>query len=40
MWRFRQLSRYTPDGSAVTNVSIATTDTWKDKTNGEKKIRR
>tara|TARA_R110000868_G_scaffold318028_1_gene578820 strand:+ start:33923 stop:34381 length:459 start_codon:yes stop_codon:yes gene_type:complete len=23
--------RYTPSGSAVTNVSIATSDTWKDK---------
>ena len=30
-------SRYMPDGGAVTNVSIATTDTWKDKTSGEKK---
>ena len=28
-------TRYMPDGGAVTNVSIATTDTWKDK-NGEK----
>ena len=29
-------TRYMPDGGAVTNVSIATTDTWKDKTSGEK----
>lgn len=28
-------TRYAPDGSAITNVSIATTETWKDK-NGEK----
>ena len=28
-------TRYMPDGGAVTNVSIATTDAWKDK-NGEK----
>jgi len=28
-------SRYMPDGGAIVNVSIATTDTWKDK-NGEK----
>lgn len=27
--------RYLPDGGAVTNVSVATTDSWKDK-NGEK----
>lgn len=24
-------TRYMPDGGAVTNISIATTDTWKDK---------
>jgi len=30
-------TRYLPDGGAVTNVSIATTDTWKDKASGEKK---
>jgi single-strand DNA-binding protein len=30
--------RYLPDGGAVTNVSIATTDNWKDK-NGEKQER-
>ena len=29
--------RYMPDGGAITNVSIATTDTWKDKASGEKK---
>lgn len=28
-------TRYMPDGSAVTRVSLATTDAWKDK-NGEK----
>jgi single-strand DNA-binding protein len=28
-------TRYMPDGGAITNVSIATTDTWKDK-NGDK----
>ncbi len=28
-------TRYMPDGGAVTNVSIATTETWKDK-NGDK----
>jgi single-strand DNA-binding protein len=27
--------RYLPSGDAVTNISVATTDTWKDK-NGEK----
>ena len=27
--------RYMPDGGAITNISIATTDTWKDK-GGEK----
>lgn len=30
-------TRYSPDGSAITNVSIATTDKWKDKTTGEQK---
>lgn len=30
-------TRYMPDGGAVTNVSVATTDTWKDKTSGEKR---
>ena len=27
--------RYLPDGTAITNISVATTDTWKDKS-GEK----
>jgi single-strand DNA-binding protein len=30
-------TRYTPDGAAITNITLATTDTWKDKTSGEKK---
>jgi single-strand DNA-binding protein len=30
-------TRYMPNGEAVTNVTIATTDTWKDKATGEKK---
>lgn len=29
--------RYTPDGTAICNVSIATTSTWKDKTSGERR---
>jgi single-strand DNA-binding protein len=29
--------RYSPDGSAIANFSVATTDTWKDKATGEKK---
>lgn len=29
--------RYTPDGLPVASVSLATTDTWKDKATGEKK---
>ena len=29
--------RYMPSGEAVTNITIATTDTWKDKSSGEKK---
>ena len=28
--------RYMPDGSAVCNFSIATTETWKDKSSGQK----
>ncbi len=28
-------TRYMPDGGAVTNITVATTETWKDK-NGEK----
>lgn len=30
-------TRYMPNGDAVTNVAIATTESWKDKTTGEKK---
>jgi len=29
--------RYLPSGEAVTNITLATTDTWKDKNSGEKK---
>ena len=29
--------RYLPNGEAVSNCTIATTDSWKDKTSGEKK---
>lgn len=29
--------RYMPSGEAVTNITVATTDTWKDKASGEKK---
>ncbi|MFN7835980.1 MAG: single-stranded DNA-binding protein [Burkholderiaceae bacterium] len=29
--------RYMPDGSAVVNISIATTSSWKDKASGEKR---
>ena len=29
--------KYMPSGGAVTNLSIATTDTWKDKNTGEKR---
>jgi len=29
--------RFTPDGASITNVTIATTDSWKDKQTGEKK---
>jgi single-strand DNA-binding protein len=31
--------RYTPDGTAVANFSIATSDEWKDKNTGEKRER-
>ena len=31
--------RYMPDGTAVANFSIATSDEWKDKNTGEKKSR-
>lgn len=30
-------TRYMPSGDPVTNIRLATTDTWKDKTSGEKK---
>ncbi len=30
-------TRYMPNGDAVTNVRLATTDSWKDKASGEKK---
>lgn len=30
-------TRYMPSGDAVTNITIATTDKWKDKTTGETK---
>lgn len=30
-------TRYLPDGGAIANISVATTDTWKDKTSGERK---
>ncbi|KYC29341.1 Single-stranded DNA-binding protein [Sterolibacterium denitrificans] len=29
--------RYMPNGDAVTNITLATTETWKDKASGEKK---
>jgi len=29
--------RYSPDGGAICNVSIATTSSWKDKNSGEKR---
>jgi single-strand DNA-binding protein len=30
-------TRYSPDGAAITNVSVATTSQWKDKNTGEKR---
>jgi single-strand DNA-binding protein len=30
-------TRYMPNGEAVTNIAVATSDTWTDKTSGEKK---
>jgi single-strand DNA-binding protein len=30
-------TRYLPNGDAVTNMRIATTESWKDKTSGERK---
>lgn len=29
--------RYSPEGTAIANVSIATTDTWRDKATGERR---
>ena len=29
-------TRYMPNGEAVANITVATTDTWKDKASGEK----
>ncbi len=29
--------RYMPNGEAVANITVATTDSWKDKTTGEKR---
>lgn len=28
--------RYTPDGKAITNITVATSETWKDKNTGQK----
>jgi len=30
-------TRYMPNGEAVTNIAVATTESWKDKQSGEKK---
>jgi single-strand DNA-binding protein len=30
-------TKYTPGGDAITNIRVATTDKWKDKTSGEMK---
>lgn len=30
-------TRYSPSGDAICNITLATTDTWKDKSSGEKK---
>lgn len=32
-------TRYLPDGGAVTNISVATSETWKDRNTGEQKER-
>ena len=32
-------TRYMPSGDAVTNISVATTESWKDKQTGEQKDR-
>lgn len=29
--------RYTPDGKAITNITLATSENWKDKSTGERK---
>lgn len=30
-------TRYAPSGDAICNITVATTDTWRDKTSGEKR---
>ena len=30
-------TRYMPNGEAITNITVATTESWKDKSSGEKK---
>lgn len=30
-------TRYSPSGDAITNIAVATTESWKDKNTGEKK---
>jgi single-strand DNA-binding protein len=32
-------TRYNPEGGAICNISVATTETWKDKASGEKQER-
>ena len=32
-------TRYNPEGGAITNISVATTEQWKDKASGEKQER-
>lgn len=32
-------TRYTQDGKAITNISVATSETWKDKQSGQQKER-
>ncbi|MCF6264660.1 MAG: single-stranded DNA-binding protein, partial [Xanthomonadales bacterium] len=32
-------TRYTPSGSAVTNITVATAESWKDKQTGEQQER-
>src|SRR5574337_1362853 len=32
-----QETRYAPSGDAICNITLATTDSWKDKATGEKK---